>query len=429
MKRKCLAIGIILLFVGTCIIPAIAQNTEKQSSRGNWLYVGGSGPGNFTKIQDAINASSDGDTVFVYNGNYTEFIGVNKSISVIGENKEKTCINRSGYNVVEICADGILFSGFTILDSSEGSYGIRMYSCSFCTISNNIVKANWGIRLYDANNNLVVDNSFFTIIAGICIGDQSSHLCSENIIKNNTITNKGNPIYAYNDGISLWDTAVNNSILENSLTDCATIGIYIENAKNNTIEKNLITYSQNQSASGIYLVGDSSFQNIIQGNTISHCYYGILTNSYYQTIRENNLSNNEIGIYNGLSPHDLTISDNTFKNNNKGIYIDNGYYNTVEGNVFTSNKIGLQLDISFLNNISKNSFIKNPVGINLVVSYRNNFTSNNFLFNLITIKTFIGRNHWDANYWNRPRSLPRPIFGILPPIQFDWHPAKEPYDI
>jgi hypothetical protein len=29
MKRKCLAIGIILLFVGTCIIPAIAQNTEK----------------------------------------------------------------------------------------------------------------------------------------------------------------------------------------------------------------------------------------------------------------------------------------------------------------------------------------------------------------------------------------------------------------
>ena len=70
MKRKWLAIGIILLFVGTCIIPAIAQDTEKSlpSSRGNWLYVGGSGPGNYTRIQDAIDNASDGDTVFVYSG-------------------------------------------------------------------------------------------------------------------------------------------------------------------------------------------------------------------------------------------------------------------------------------------------------------------------------------------------------------------------
>ncbi|MBE3138959.1 MAG: hypothetical protein IMZ53_00075, partial [Thermoplasmata archaeon] len=46
MKRKGLAVGIILLFVGTGIIPAIAQDTQKTllASRGDWLYVGGSGP-------------------------------------------------------------------------------------------------------------------------------------------------------------------------------------------------------------------------------------------------------------------------------------------------------------------------------------------------------------------------------------------------
>jgi hypothetical protein len=69
MKRKWLAVGIILLFVGTCIIPAVAQDTEKPSeptSRGSWLYVGGSGPGNYSKIQDAVDNTSDGDTVFVY---------------------------------------------------------------------------------------------------------------------------------------------------------------------------------------------------------------------------------------------------------------------------------------------------------------------------------------------------------------------------
>jgi len=55
---KSLVIGIILLFVGTCIIPAMAQTTEKQSSRGTWLYVGGCGPGNYTKIQDAFDNTS-----------------------------------------------------------------------------------------------------------------------------------------------------------------------------------------------------------------------------------------------------------------------------------------------------------------------------------------------------------------------------------
>jgi len=87
--------------VGTCIIPTTAQTTEKtqSTSRGNWLYVGGSGPGNYTRIQDAIDNASDwGDTVFVYDDSspYYEFLIINKSISLIGENKDTTIIK--GYN-------------------------------------------------------------------------------------------------------------------------------------------------------------------------------------------------------------------------------------------------------------------------------------------------------------------------------------------
>ncbi len=66
--KKILTIGVILLFVGTSSIPTMALKTKnsQSSSTGNWLYVGGSGPGNYTKIQDAIDNASDGDTVFVY---------------------------------------------------------------------------------------------------------------------------------------------------------------------------------------------------------------------------------------------------------------------------------------------------------------------------------------------------------------------------
>jgi len=45
------------------------------------------------------------------------------------------------------------------------------------------------------------------------------------------------------------------------------------------------------------------------------------------------------------------------------------------------------------------------------------------------------RNTWDGNYWNRPRLLPKVIirrtvalfFSLR--LNFDWHPAREPYDI
>ncbi len=41
-------------------------------SNRNILYVGGTGPNNYTRIQDAIDNASDGDTIFVYSGIYYE---------------------------------------------------------------------------------------------------------------------------------------------------------------------------------------------------------------------------------------------------------------------------------------------------------------------------------------------------------------------
>jgi hypothetical protein len=50
-------------------------------------------------------------------------------------------------------------------------------------------------------------------------------------------------------------------------------------------------------------------------------------------------------------------------------------------------------------------------------------------------------NKWVGNYWNKPRILPKLIFGVrenilfgtktihFPWFQFDWHPAQQPYDI
>ena len=64
-------------------------------------------------------------------------------------------------------------------------------------------------------------------------------------------------------------------------------------------------------------------------------------------------------------------------------------------------------------------------------------------FNVITKNNFLesdpffqsGINEWNENYWGQPLDAPKRIigrigyFGIIPWLNFDEHPAQEPYDI
>ena len=92
MFKKSVTIGIIPLFI-FCNISFTTLSNENNNLSSETLYVGGSGPGNYTKIQDAIDDASDGDTVFVFSGIYNEFLSIDKSIQLIGEDKNTSIIN------------------------------------------------------------------------------------------------------------------------------------------------------------------------------------------------------------------------------------------------------------------------------------------------------------------------------------------------
>jgi len=101
--KKSLVIAVILFFIGTVIIPSSGQQIDKVSlsmSRNNTLYVGGRGPGNYTRIQDAINNASNGDKVFVYDESspYYEKVKINKAIQLVGENQQTTVIDGRDFN-------------------------------------------------------------------------------------------------------------------------------------------------------------------------------------------------------------------------------------------------------------------------------------------------------------------------------------------
>ena len=113
LLKKGLVIGILVLFIGISINPSTGTKIEKKSikpiSDNNIYYVGGTGEGNYTKIKYAIAFASDGDTVFVYNDSspYYENIWINKSINLIGEDKETTiiCNERKYYECIYILKD------------------------------------------------------------------------------------------------------------------------------------------------------------------------------------------------------------------------------------------------------------------------------------------------------------------------------------
>ena len=110
MIIKGLIFAIIIFLVGIGVILAngmVLKQSNTPINRGT-LYVGGGGSGNYSKIQDAIDNASSGDTVFVYNDSspYYENVVVYKLINLIGEDKETTIIDGGGSgNTIELSSN------------------------------------------------------------------------------------------------------------------------------------------------------------------------------------------------------------------------------------------------------------------------------------------------------------------------------------
>jgi hypothetical protein len=118
LLKKSLAIGIIFFLV-ISYVPYSTLSNEISTSTfgGNIRYVGGSGPGNYSIIQDAINDANDGDMVYVYEDSspYFESIIISESIYLVGEDKNTTVID-GGKNrdVILVFSDMTQINGFTI---------------------------------------------------------------------------------------------------------------------------------------------------------------------------------------------------------------------------------------------------------------------------------------------------------------------------
>ena len=383
--KKIFTLGIMLLFLGMTITPTSGTNLDKKSTvatlNRDTLYVGGTGTGNYTSIQDAIDNASSGDTVFVYDDSspYYENVFVDKSIDLIGENRNTTVIDGSiGGDTVYVSADWVNISGFKIRNSIIADAGIELHSNHSAITGNNISSNNWdGICLRYSNYNNISGNFF----------SQNKYSMSLYDSGNNTIS--GNYL-TYNDyGIALVTNSHFNIISENNIlgifgrvnNDLIYIG---SDSNNNTVTNNI----GSDSFYGIRNYGSSS-GNIISGNIITNCDCGISLPLTSSSIVCGNMITNcdSYGIHSWRSDFNMFSGNVISGNSGHGLFLEDSFINNAifDNNIHSNEGNGIYLkDSSTKNNNIFNNNINSNNGQGILLgasSHDNAIFDNNITFN------------------------------------------------
>lgn len=388
MKVKKIIAGIIFFILISLPSEISSYENINEIKNGKTLYVGGTGPNNYTHIQDAIDDASDEDVIFVYSGIYYENIVINKSISLIGENKETTVIDGGERENTITIRKSSFIHNFTIKGSGDACAGIDIKS-GYVVIKENIITNNdYAIYISNINHTAVLDN----IISNNNLGLWLSYSYHNNI-SNNQFFNEG--IFVFN---SYYNIISNNTVNKKPL-------VYMEEEANKEINK----------AGQIILIRCNNIT--IRNQEISNTFFAIYlmyTNGSY--IYQNSITACRAGIILYKSNGNCIFHNNISKSEEEAIGLQFSNSNTITENNIFENHIGVISRTSYSNIITFNNFMKNSFQALLLYLYKDSWPF---------------YNCWNENYWGKPKILPKPVFGFRFPfiwISFDWHPLVQPYE-
>jgi parallel beta-helix repeat protein len=176
----------------------------------------------FDKIQDGVDAVMKHGTVHVKAGTYYEHVTINKSLTLLGEDRRKTIIDGGGTGTaVHIARNGTGIANFTIQNANIGVYFDRSYwVCTENYLSNN----NVGIYLFHKNRIMIFHNDFSNNNVGIELYQSKLN----QILRNNFIDN--------NVGMK-FNASSENSVLRNNILS-NNVGMEFNSSENNVSWRN-----------------------------------------------------------------------------------------------------------------------------------------------------------------------------------------------
>ena len=262
MNRRCVIVVLLVLatsfYVGVSVLPENASAAV--------LYVGGGGPGNHTLIRYAIENASAGDTIFVYNGTYRENVIVNKTVSLVGEDRNTTIIDGAGSDALLMASDWVNVTGFSMVNASAES-GVNVSASSRCRVSGNVMSNNLIGITATASPGLIISGNIVSNNSekGVDIYVADGVYVSSNFVASNALY--GIAITATSDGY-----VANNAIMGHGM------GIEVYAGVRNTFYLNVVS---NNSFGSVFWVSDWNviYHNNFINNT-SQASDNSLTNSW-----------------------------------------------------------------------------------------------------------------------------------------------------
>lgn len=301
-------------------------------------------PGNYTKIQEAIDSANDGDTIAVSSGTYYENIVLDKEVNLLGANLLTTVIDgKQNGNVINIIASNVVIEGFTI---KNGNTGIYLFSVGNCIVRrNNIVNnskdgmeavSSWSCTISENTASDNKDRGIAFLASRDCLIEYNTVERNEgyglNLFDSRNSRVVGNAVQgAQKIGKKDWDAiglySCEDCIAsENTANESHYYGVWLESSKNCLIDEN----SVNNNGYGI-AVDSNSTGCIIKRNDVrnSRIFSLWLHSSSTNTLYHNNFV---AAITNQV---ESTSSVNTMDNGAEG-----NYWNDYDGADHNNDGIG-----------------------------------------------------------------------------------------